>query len=77
MDTKEHVAAGNALVQWFNSQEIAPADAKAIMSKVLAKLLVAEIGHTATRQQIEAVFDRFDLQLVHDINDRLFNVKRR
>ena len=77
MESKEHVAAGNALVQWFNSQEIAPADAKAIMSKVIAKLLVAELTGSVTRQQIEAVFDRFDLQLVHDINDRLFNVKRR
>jgi len=77
MESKEHVAAGNALVQWFNSQEIAPADAKSILSKVISKLLVADLTGSVTRQQIEAVFDRFDLQLVHDINDRLFNVKRR
>jgi len=79
MDTKEHIQAANALIQWFNSQEIAQADACAIMSKVMAKILVGTLqgSHTATeRQSLDNIIDRIMLQLVHDINDRIFATRR-
>ena len=83
MDSKEHVAAGNALIEWFNSQEIAPYDAERIMVKVLAKLLVTESGldgptppHSA-QKLLDHAIDSFTLDLVHAINDRLFHVRRK
>ena len=36
----EAKAAGNALIEWFNSQEIGPDDAFIIMQKVVAKIVV-------------------------------------
>jgi hypothetical protein len=75
MDNKELVLAGNALVQWFNSQEIAPADAGAVMLKVLAKLIVERTG--SNRNELDLAIDTVNLQLTHDINDRLFNVRKR
>lgn len=77
MENKDLVAAGNALVQWFNSQEVAPADAGAIMSKVLAKLIVARVGVGDNRDVLDLAIDTFTLQLVHDINDRIFNERLR
>lgn len=74
MDSKQHAAAGNALVEWCNSQEIAPADALSVMSKVIAKLLVQRAG-TKHRGPLHNEIDKFTLQLVHDVNDRLFDVR--
>jgi hypothetical protein len=79
MDNKERTEAGNALVQWFNSQEIAPQDASAIMTKVLAKILVGNISgpHTrAVRGQLDEAIDRAMLNLVNEVNERIFNVRR-
>jgi hypothetical protein len=79
MDTKEHIQAANALIEWFNSQEVSERDAAAIMSKVLAKILVGALqgSHTATeRQSLDHLVDRIMLQLVHDINDRIFATRR-
>jgi hypothetical protein len=79
MDTKEQIQAANALVQWFNSQEITEHDAAAIMSKVLAKILVGAIkgSHTAAqRQSLDLAVDVVLLQLTHDINDRIFATRR-
>ena len=80
MDTKQHTEAANALVNWFNTQEIAPADAACIMSKVVAKILVGAVSgpHTPdVREAIHTGVDLFTLHLVHDINDRLHQVLRK
>lgn len=79
MDTKERIQAANALVQWFNSQDIAPFDAAAIMSKVLAKILVGALGAKTNAQERRALDNLVDtamLQLVHDMNDQLFHARR-
>jgi hypothetical protein len=79
MDTKSHIEAANALIQWFNSQEIAPGDATKIMSKVVAKIIVGALkgSHTAAeRRALDDTVDHVMLQLVHDINDRIFASRR-
>jgi hypothetical protein len=79
MDTKEQIQAANALIQWFNSQEITERDAAAIMTKVLAKILVGALqgSHTAAqRRGLDDLIDGLMLQLVHDINDRIFATRR-
>jgi hypothetical protein len=80
MDHKEQTLAGNALVNWFNSMEVSPADAQAIMSKVMAKIIVGNISGATTpevRRELDGAIDRVTLQLIHDINDRIFHVRRR
>ena len=80
MDTKQQTEAANALVNWFNSQEIPQADACAIMSKVIAKILVGSVhgAHTPdVRKVLDSTLDQFILALVHDMNDRIFHVRRR
>ena len=79
MDTKDQVAAANALIQWFNTQELPPADALKIMSKVMAKVVVANLPESTTareRRELDILVDTITLQLVHDINDRLFRTRR-
>lgn len=73
MDSREHISAANALIGWFNSQEIASADSRAIMSKVLAKLLVEEMTKTHKVDVIDEIMHR----LIADVNDRFFHVRRR
>ena len=79
MDAKDRTSAANALVGWFNSQEIPPNEAARIMSKVLAKILVGSLRapHAPeTRQELDDAIDAIMLQLVHDMNDRLFATRR-
>lgn len=75
MDNKAHIEAANALIQWFNSQEIGPSDSCAIMSKVIAKVIVGVVHSgaqtRAVRETINEGVDLFTLDLIHDINDRL------
>ena len=80
MDSKERTECANALVQWFNSQEVPPADAAAIMSKVLAKIIVGAVHGATTpdvRKSLDNSVDAVTLQLVHDVNDRIFHVRKR
>lgn len=81
MDNKEHTEAANALINWFNSQDIAVADAAEIMSKVIAKILVSAVSNARTpnarREAINEGVDLFTLHLVHDVNDRLHHVRHR
>jgi len=80
MDNKERTECANALVQWFNSQEVPPADAAAIMSKVLAKIIVGAVHGATTpdvRKSLDNSVDAVTLQLVHDVNDRIFHVRKR
>lgn len=62
-------AAANGLVEWFNTMEINKADAEIIMSRVMAKLIIAR-----TRKDVfelsEAVHEAA-FRLVNDMNARL------
>jgi hypothetical protein len=80
MDHKDQVAAANALIQWFNSQDISPADATLVMSKVVAKVLAGR-DREGERPRVSAhdladMIDAFTYNLVHDINEHLYNVRR-
>lgn len=80
MDPKEHVLAANALVQWFNSQDIGPEDAGHIMRKVIAKLIVGGLAaphEVKDRYALDNAIDAHLLALVHDINNRLHHARRR
>ena len=83
MDAKERTQAANALVAWFNSQDIAPRDAAAIMRKVQAKLIVSYAGVSSSgstpdsQRLLDAAVDDHMLALVHDVNDRLHHVRRK
>lgn len=65
----EQAEAANALVQWFNSQEIVQVDAAAIMRYAQARLFVAENRKDVFALQ-EALHD-FQLQFVHEVNERI------
>ena len=71
MDSKEQTSAANALVEWFNSQEIGSADALAVMQKVTAKILIAKASDTVDMRR---KYDAFALDLANRINDRAFQV---
>jgi hypothetical protein len=84
MDTREKTQAANALIEWFNSQEVSPADAALIMSQVQAKIFVDLAKNAVTgphtpevHRQLDAALDRIHLQFIHDVNDRLFHVRQR
>lgn len=76
MDNKEAISAANALIEWFNSQEIPPSNAESIMSKVQAKLFVARIPTGADSNAITAMLESSTLRLTTDINERLLHVNR-
>jgi hypothetical protein len=79
MDTREQVAAANALIEWFNSQAVAPSDAIDVMTKVMAKVIVANLSGPTTaaeRRGLDEMLDTIMLKLVHATNERLFQVRR-
>lgn len=71
MTPKEQKEAGNALVNWFNSQEINQVDALAILSKVAAKILVAKSPKSANG--LQKTVDTFTLTLVNDTNAQSYS----
>lgn len=73
MDSKDAKAAGNALVGWFNAQEITQEDALVVMSKVAAKVIVAGAAKPLTRETLHRAIDQFTLMLVNDVNAHTFN----
>ena len=79
MDARSRTDAANALVEWFNSQEVSPGEAKLVMSKVIAKIIAGTASGRSVpdvRMNLDLDIDTFMLQLVHDINDRLFIQRR-
>lgn len=79
MEDREHVNAANALIHWFNSQEISQQDALIVMAKVIAKVIVGSLTapHTkAQREILNDATDAFHLGVVHEINDRLFITRK-
>lgn len=73
MDNKELTAAANALIQWFNSQDIASRDAEEIMSKITAKLIIAR---GTSPQDITDELNKHNLKLVKDLADRIYQVNK-
>lgn len=74
MDNRELTSAANALIGWFNDQELSKADAILCMNKVIAKILVAQ--HGTGRDQLTSGMDRAMLDLAHEINERAAQVFR-
>lgn len=75
MDNKEHAEAAAALINWFNSQEIRIADARAIMRKVIARLIVREATPHNSPRQGELLNEEF-IKLVNEVNLRLLQISR-
>lgn len=77
MDTKEHAQAAAALINWFNDQDIRPADARAVMALVIAKAITTEHRRTpyvpGQEHPISAAIHKFSFDLVNDVNKRLYN----
>ena len=71
MTPQEQTQAANALIQWFNSQEIGKANAHLVMIKVFAKLLIAKPTDIRT---IREAFDRLTADLANECNNRAVNL---
>lgn len=56
MNKHDHVDAANALIAWFQSQDIMPADAGMIMSKVIAGQLVNKSRDTNALQDAVGLY---------------------
>ena len=74
MENREHVAAANALVRWFNSQQISAIDAEIIMLKVAAKLIAARIRNTHP-DQISFEMDEYTRILSHELIERIYQTR--
>jgi hypothetical protein len=75
MDSRELTSAANALIEWFNHQEISRADAQEVMAKVIAKIIVGKVGpldRTALLQEL----DKIHLAITHALNERMVQVAR-
>lgn len=68
MTQLEHKDAANALVSWFNSQDINPMDAKIIMRMLLAKVI---IDTTTDLIQIADILKSFNFDLASDMANYL------
>lgn len=75
MDNREQVLAANALIEWFNGQEIHMADASMVMAKVIAKIIISKVGWQ-DRQSILDLMDATNLAIAHELNDRIVAVAR-
>jgi len=75
MENKDRVAAANALISWFNSQDIGSRDAESIMLKVIAKLMISRIRNTHP-DTIHDEMDEHNRVLGHELVDRLHATRR-
>lgn len=74
MDNREHTQAANALIEWFNGQEISKTDAILVMSKVIAKVLVGT--HGTEREALTPPLDAVCLEITKCLNERMVQVLR-
>ena len=74
MENKDHVAAANALIRWFNSQGISAVDAECIMLKVAAKLIAARVRSTHP-EQISFEMDEYTRILSHELIERIYQTR--
>lgn len=71
MNIEDQTAAGNALINWFKSQDIMPADAGMIMSKVIAGQLVNKSRDARALQEAVTIYQTLlCLDIVECLNDR-------
>lgn len=68
MTKMEHKDAANALVQWFNSQDISRDDAKHVIEMVLAKLLMDQ---STDLEQLAPLLRSHNLSLAEYMADRI------
>lgn len=74
---RELAQAGNALIEWFNNQELSSSNSLQVMSKVIAKIIVDARPDTERhRGPISDAIDNFTFILVNDINARLYNTRK-
>jgi hypothetical protein len=76
MENRDLVAAANALIDWFNSQEVSSKNAEAIMLKVIAKLIVKRINANES-VQIKVELDDHHRVLAHEIVERIYQMKNK
>ena len=74
MENKEHVAAANALIRWFNSQGIGADDAEYIMLKVAAKLICQRVKSTHP-ETISFEMDEYTRILSHELIERIYQTR--
>lgn len=72
MTKDDHTAASNALIAWFMSQDIMPADAGMIMSKVIADQLVNKSRDLARLQEAILIYQTM---LTLDITECLHDTR--
>jgi len=72
MENKERTEAANALIRWFNSQEITSADAEVVMLKVAAKLMAARCQGATHPEQINFEMDEHIRILSHELIERIY-----
>jgi hypothetical protein len=76
MDNKERTQAANALIQWFNSQDISQADAEIVILKVTAKILNRRFDRT-NPASVTAALDEHQRILAHETIEAIYNEKRK
>jgi hypothetical protein len=74
MENSEHTAAANALIRWFNSQQIGGADAEYIMLKVAAKLICSRVRATHP-ETIQFEMDEYTRILSHELIERIYQTR--
>ena len=74
MENKELVAAANALIRWFNSQQITSGDAEWIMLKVAAKLIAHRVA-SSHPEQIGFEMDEHTRILSHELIKRIYQTR--
>ena len=74
MENKELVAAANALIRWFNSQQITSGDAEWIMLKVAAKLICQRVKSTHP-ETIDFEMDEYTRILSHELIERIYQTR--
>jgi hypothetical protein len=77
MENKELTEAANALIRWFNSQEITSGDAEHIMLKVAAKLVAARCKGATHPEQISFEMDEHMRILSHELIERIYQLRNK
>ena len=74
MDSTELTQAANALIRWFNSQQITSGDAESIMLKVAAKLMCARVK-ASRPETIQFEMDEHTRILSHELIERIYQTR--
>lgn len=78
---RELAQAGNALIEWFNTEGYTQSEATAIMSKVLAKIMIRALPEITVpggaRANLHEALDAFTFKLVNDLNAHIYANRKR